>query len=159
MAVVGAVTAISAAGLTGVQIANAATDTSSSPMSSLVDAVASKFNLNKAEVQAVFDEQHEKMHAEREADLKEKVAQLVTDGKLTQAQANALNAKRAELQAEREANRESFKDMTRDERKAAIQEKKETLTTWLDEQGIDQEYAYLLMGGRGGHGPGHGGRM
>ncbi len=157
MAAIGAITAISAAGLTGVQIASAATDTSTTstnPMSSLVEAVASKFNLNKTDVQAVFDEQRTKMEAEREADLKEQVAQLVNDGKITQDQADKINAKRAELKAERDANRTNDQDLTDTERKAKMEERRSTLNSWLSDNDIDSEYAYLLMGGRGGHGPG-----
>ncbi len=160
LAAIGAITAISAAGFTGVQIASAATDTSTTstnPMSSLVDAVASKFNLNKTEVQAVFDEQRDKMESEREAEIKEQVAQLVTDGKLTQGQADKINAKRAELKTEREANRASDQDLSMTERKAKMEEHKTAIDSWMSDNDIDDQYAYLLMGGRG-HGPGgHGG--
>lgn len=156
LAVIGAVTAISAAGLTGAGLAHAAsaTDTTNTnPMSSLVDAIASKFKLNKTDVQAVFDEQHSQMEAEREQQVKDEVAQLVTDGKLTQDQANKINAKRAELEKERDANRTADQSLSDTERKAKMDERKTTLDTWLKDNGIDQQYAYLLMGGRG-HGPG-----
>ena len=84
LAAIGAITAISAAGFTGASMVSAASTTDSSdPMSSLVDAMASKFNLDKTQVQAVFDEQKSAMQAEREAEMKTKIAQLVTDGKLT----------------------------------------------------------------------------
>lgn len=159
LAAIGAVTAISAAGFTGVQIANAATDTSSTathPMSSLVDAVASKFNLNKTDVQAVFDEQRDKMESEREADVKGQVAQLVSDGKITQDQADKINKKRAELKTERDANRTSRETLSKTERKAKMDERKAAIDTWLEQNSIDKQYAYLLIGGHGhgGHGPG-----
>ncbi len=155
LAVIGAVTAISAAGMTGVGLAHAAntSSTNTNPMSNLVDAIASKFNLNKTDVQAVFDEQHSQMETERETEIKAEVAQLVTDGKLTQDQADKINAKRAELQKEREANRTSDQSLSDAERKAKMDEHKTALDTWLKDNGIDQQYAYLLMGGRG-HGPG-----
>lgn len=160
LAAIGAITAISAAGFTGVQIASAATDTSSTnPMSGLVDAVATKFNLNKSDVQAVFDEQRSQMEADHEADIKEQVAQLVSDGKLTQEQADKINAKRAELKAERDANRDADHNLTADQRKAKMDERKASIDAWFKEAGIDTQYHYLLMGGhgRGGHGgPGFG---
>lgn len=151
----GIVTAVSAASLTGIGIANAATSTSTSsdPMSSLVDAIASKFNLNKSDVQSVFDEQRTQMEAQREQKAKDQVAQLVTDGKLTQAQADAINTKRAELEKEREANRSTDQTKTQAERKAEMESRRTTLDTWLKDNGISTDYAYLLMGGRG-HGPG-----
>jgi Skp family chaperone for outer membrane proteins len=154
LAIIGAVTAISAAGLTGVTIANAANTTgSTNPMSSLVDAIASKFNLSKTDVQAVFDEQHTKMQADRETEVKAEVAQLVKDGKLTQAQADALNTKRTELQKERDASRATDQNLTDAQRKAKMDERRTALDAWLKDKGIDAQYRYLLMGGRG-HGPG-----
>lgn len=155
LAVIGAVTAISAAGLTGVGIAHATNTTTSTtnPMSSLVDAIASKFNLDKSKVQSVFDEQRTKMDAERETQVASEVAQLVKDGKLTQTQADSLNAKRAELTKEREANRTTDEGLTEDQRRANMDKRRTALDTWLKAQGIDQQYAHLLMGGRG-HGPG-----
>lgn len=155
LAAIGAITAISAAGFTGVQIASAATDTTSTnPMTSLVDAVSTKFNLNKTEVQAVFDEQRSVMEAEREAEVKEQIAQLVSDGKLTKDQADKLTAKRAELKAERETNRDEHQALTADERKAVVAEHKTELDAWFNETGIDTQYRYLLTGGHGRGGQG-----
>ncbi|MEO5691459.1 MAG: hypothetical protein ABIQ64_04690 [Candidatus Saccharimonadales bacterium] len=161
LAAIGAITAISAAGLTGVSVVNAATTTDSAhPMSSLVDAIASKFNLDKSQVQSVFDEQRTAMQEDREAEIKTQVSQLVKDGKITQAQADKINAKRTELQKERETNRETMQGKTSDERKAAMQAHKTELDKWFSDNGIDSQYRYLLMGGhghgaRGGFG-GHG---
>ena len=160
--IAGVVASTSIAGLAGVQIANAVTNSSdgdADPMSSLVNALATKFKLNKADVQKVVDEQHAKMQAEREQRVKDQVSALVTDGKLTQAQADKINTKRAELDKEREANRTAGQNLTAEQRQAKRQEmqtkmetKKAELTTWLKDNGIDEQYAYLLMGGRGGHG-------
>jgi hypothetical protein len=128
-------------------------------MSSLVDAVAKKFNLNKSDVQAVFDEQRSQMEADHEADIKKQVAQLVSDGKLTQQQADKINAKRAELTVERDANRTADQNLTDDQRQAKMEERKTALDAWFKENNIDTQYRNLLMGGhgRGGHGgPGFG---
>ncbi len=154
----GIVTALSAAGLAGVSVANAATTTGThnGPFSGLVDALVSKFNLNESEVQAVFDAQRETMEAERDQEAKDRLAQLVTDGKLTQAQADKITAKRTEVEAEREANRTSNEKKTTAERKAEMENHKATLDTWLSDNGIDEQYTYLLSGG-GGHGRGYGG--
>lgn len=150
----GIATAVGVTSLAGFGVANAATDTSNStgPMSSLVDAIATKFNLNESEVQSVFDEQRTQMKAEREAEIKEKVAQLVTDGKITQAQADKINAKRAELKAEREANKDSSDTKTREAMKSEMEAKRTELKTWAEENDIDEQYLRYVIGGHGRHG-------
>jgi septal ring factor EnvC (AmiA/AmiB activator) len=151
---------IGATGLTGIGVVSAATDTSysSNSMTGLVDAVASKFNVNKADVQAVFDEQRDKMEAKRTEQVKTDVAQLVKDGKLTQTQADALLKKRDELQAEREAAKRSITetDKTSDQRQAEMDAKRTELETWAKEQGIDRQYLRFVMGGGRAHGMGGG---
>ena len=152
LAIAGIVAGITTAGITGVGIANAASTTTNStnPMSSLVDAIASKFNLNKSDVQAVFDQQRTQMEANREAEVKKEVAQLVTDGKITQAQADAINAKRAEVQKEREANKDTTK--TREEMKSQMDVKRTELEQWAKDNGISTDYLRYVMGGGRGHG-------
>lgn len=150
--------AVGVTGLVGVGVANAATTTNGSgPMSGLVSAIATKFNLKASDVQAVFDEQHTKMQAEREAEITKQVAQLVTDGKITQAQADKINAKRAEITKEREAAKDSATTKTRAEMKTEMEAKRTELETWAKENGIDTQYLRFVMGG--GHGPGGMGHM
>lgn len=134
--------------------AHAQTGTSASG-TSIVDKIASKFNLNKADVQKVFDEEHAARETEREQRAADKLAELVKAGTLTQAQADKITAKRAEMKANREANKESFKDMTEAERKAAMDAKKAELDQWAKDNGIDAKYLMPGGGGRGGfgHGP------
>lgn len=154
--VAGIATAVGITGLTGVGIANAATTTSSTnPMSSLVDAISTKFNLNKTDVQKVFDEQRTKMQAERETEVKADVAQLVTDGKITQAQADKINAKRAELQKAHDAEEATEDSKTREDRKTEMDAKRTELETWAKDNGISTDYLkYIFGGGRGHGGPG-----
>jgi hypothetical protein len=145
------------------------------PMSGLVSAIASKFNLNQADVQAVFDEQKSKMKADRQVKMAEmetkrraefvtRLSGLVTAGKLTQAQADAIKAKRTELQAQREADKpgmESMKNMTEAERQTAMEARKTkmeaertALKQWAADNGISEEY--IMMAGEMGMGGGHG---
>jgi competence protein ComGC len=129
-----------------------ATDTDS--MSSLVDKIASTFNLDKAKVQEVFDEQRSEMETKREAEVEAKLQTLVDDGTITTEQKTAIKAKMAAMKAERESNKDNFKDMTEEERKAAIDKKKTELETWAKEQGIDLTKLNGVFGGpRGGHRP------
>lgn len=151
----GVATTIGLAGL-GAGVAHAATteNTSDNPMSSLVDKLATKFNLDKTEVQKVVDEQRTEMEAKREEQVKTKLAELVKAGTITQAQSDAITAKRAELQKEREANKDAMDDKTSEERKSERDAKRTELEAWAKEQGLDTKYLRYVFG-HGGHG--HGG--
>lgn len=139
-------------GLTGAAVASAATDTSSTnPMSNLVEAIATKFNLKQTDVQAVVDAERAEMRASRESEVKAEIAQLVADGKLTQAQADKINAKRAELQKEHQAVRAAATQATRDERRAKMEAHRTELEAWAKENGIDTTYLKYVMGGDRGH--------
>jgi len=116
-------------------------------MSTLVQKIADKFNLNKDEVQAIFDEdkaiRETEMKAEREArraemqtKYEERLTQDVTYGKITEEQRKLILAKHKEM----EANRETKMEGNRTE-----------LEAWAKENGIDSSY---LMGGFGGRGRG-----
>jgi hypothetical protein len=153
----------------GISAAYAASDDSEkNQISSLVTAIAAKFNLDKDEVRAVFDEQRKEMQAERETRMAEiqkkinqdfaaKLAQAVADGKLTQSQANLITDKRAELAATRatiKPEMETQKEMTGEERAAQrekMQTRMEDLKSWAADNNIPEEYLPML-GGWGGHG-------
>ncbi len=153
------IAALGVTGLAGGAVFATANSTSGTdPMSGLVSAIATKFNLKKDDVQKVFDEQRTQMETQREQEVKDQVAQLVKDGKLTQAQADKINAKRAELVKEREANRTSEQNLTDAQRKTKMEERKTALDTWFKDNNIDSQYVYLLMGGHGGRGGPDGGK-
>ncbi len=120
--------------------------------SSIVQKIADKFNLNKDEVQKVFDEEHAARHAEMEVKYTEYLSQAVTDGKITEAQKELILAKRKELMAEREAKMAAMKDKTEAERRAAMKSERAALQEWATQNNIDLQY---LRGGMGKGGPGH----
>lgn len=154
LAIAATAATIGLAGL-GAGVAHAATTdntTKNDPMSSLVDKIATKFNLNKTEVQQVFDQQKTEMQAQRETQVKADVAKLVTDGKITQAQADLINAKRAELEKQRDADKASFESMSDADRKTAMDKKKAELEAWAKQNNIDSQYLRYVMGGGRGHG-------
>jgi hypothetical protein len=122
-------------------------DTGSS--TSIVEKIASKFNLNKAEVQKVFDEERTVHEAEHQQAMKDRLAQAVKDGKLTQDQADKITAKQAEMKA----YMDSLKDKTHEERHMAMESKRTELEQWAKDNNIPTEYLGK-MGGRGGHGGG-----
>lgn len=150
----GAIATIGIASLGSVGLVSAATNTTSNPNQSLIDSIASKFNLNKDEVKKVFDENHAARKAEHEQHMKDRLAQAVKDGKLTQDQADKLVAKLNEMQTNREANREAMKNKTEAERKAAIATERDAFKKWLSDNNIPAEFGgpMGMGGGRGHHG-------
>lgn len=144
--------------LLGVGFAATASAHSSADDTGFAERIAAKFNLNKDEVQTFLKEEHTAREAEREAKHAERLAQLVTDGKLTQAQADALTAKHAEMKASREAEMEEMRNLSQEERRAKMEAKRTEMDTWLKEQGIDPEVLRPTDGMRGGKGFGHGPR-
>lgn len=135
-------------GASGVSAQNA-TNTQN-PMTSLAQRIAERFNLSQSDVQAVFDEVRKEKPAKMQANSEAQLSQLVTEGKITEAQKQLILQKRAELDAQRAANKESSKNLSQDERKAKMQAEKTALETWAKENGIDPQY---LMPQKGrGHG-------
>lgn len=118
-----AIAATGLIGLGGAGLVSAATDTSSSD--SLVDKIATKFNLKKADVQAVFDQDQAERQAEREADFSDHLQSLVDDGKISAAQKTLIENKHKELEAARKTEMDNLK-------------------TWASQNNVDLKY---LMGG------------
>lgn len=156
MLVAGVTTTMAMASIAGV---SAATSTSTTdPQDSLVSKIASKFNLNKDQVKAVFDEDRTAREAEHEKEVTAKLDELVKAGTITSAQKDAIVAKQAEMKKDMEANRDSMKDKTDAERKAAMDQKKADLDKWASDNGISTDVLKQVMmaghGGRMGGGPG-----
>ncbi len=153
--------AVAGAGI-GTAFASSNEEDPNNPMSALILAVANKFNLDKNEVQAVFEEQREAMRVERQEQMTQRreaaqqefatrLDEAVKDGKLTQEQADLIEQKHSEIKAEREANkpeeggRQNITDEERQEMREKMQEQKEELRQWADQNNIPDEY--LMMGG------------
>jgi hypothetical protein len=119
------------------------------PMSTLVQKIASKFGLNVNDVQAVFDQDRTDRQAQQEKDYEARLAQAVTDGKITEAQKQLILTKHKELEASRQSQMQSMQGKTQAERKATMESERTALETWAKENNIDMSY---LIGGRGiGH--------
>ena len=149
-----ALATIGTGGFIGMQAVNDEGNSSSTdPMSSLVDKLVSKFNLNKTDVQKVFDESRTEMEAKREAKTSTKLQKLVDAGTITAAQKTKIEAKIKELKAARESNKDSMKDLSDDERKAKMDSERTALETWAKDNGIDlARLQGIFMGGHGGLG-------
>ena len=143
------VATIGITGLGAAGIASAATDTTTES-SSLVDKLATKFGLKKADVQAVFDEERTARDAKRLQNITDKLAAGVKAGTITQAQSDKILAKVKDLQANRQAQHDKMESMTSDERKTAMDAKRTEIQQWIADNDIPAEFARLLH--RGGHG-------
>ena len=114
-------------------IASAQTNTSGM---GIVDKIATKFNLKKADVQAVFDADKTEHEAARAAEESTRLQALVDKGTISSDQKTKIEAKQVELKTARDAERTA-------------------LDKWATDNGIDASY---LRGGMGGH-MGRGGPM
>lgn len=128
----------------------------------LVQELATRFSLNKDDVQAFFDQKHAARRAEMETKMKERVedqlAKAVAAGKITEAQRAAILAKAEELRAKAE---EAVKMTDEAQRKARLDALRAETEQWLKDQGLDKrQVPFLLMGGHPGMGhPGGRGGM
>jgi len=119
--------------------------TGNNSMQDLVAKIAQRFNLNQNDVQAVFDEQKTEMHANMQTKFAEKLSQAVTDGKITQAEADAITAKREELQVKRPNMANGEKPS-----KELMQAHQTELKQWAEDNNIPIQYLMGFGGGRMG---------
>ena len=147
-------------GSAGAAVYASSTTGKTNPMSGLISAIAEKFNLEESDVQAVFDDYQTQAQANRQKDMSQKVedelAQAVTDGKLTQSQADLIIAKRAELEADKPAidktdSSESKTSKTKEELDAKRAAQQAELKQWATDNNIPEEYIrFVSFGGFGG---------
>lgn len=136
--------------------ASAQTINKASGFNDLVNAIAQKFNLNQSDVQKVFDDQRAKENTQRDQLQTDRINQAVSDGKLTQDQANKILAKKAELKSQMPALMASLEGKTQAEKQALMKEHKDALTKWANDNNIPLQYLHFLGGekeGRGFGGP------
>ncbi|MBP9826996.1 hypothetical protein KBC99_00785 [Candidatus Saccharibacteria bacterium] len=119
---------------------------------SIVDKIASRFNLNKADVQKVFDENRVERHEAMKDRQAERLQKAVDAKEITAEQRDKIVAKHEELST----FRDSLRDKSPAERKEAMKSKKAELETWAKANAIPEKYV-MPLGGKGMgrmHGPG-----
>lgn len=150
--IAGAVTSVGLASVVGV--ATAATNSSTDPQAGIVDKLSTTFNLDKNEVQKVFDQEHAEREAEMQKRIEDRLSQAVTDGKITEEQKQKILAKHAELKAAMETEHETLKDKTPEERRTFMEQKHEELKKWAEDNDIPKEFmrfGFVKGGGPGMH--------
>lgn len=135
----GAAAVIAILGLGSAAMAATNTD-STNPQDSLVQKLADKFHLNKPDVQAVFDQNHQDMKQKRQAMLKARLDQAVKDGKLTADQETKLLA---EIQ--------TLHDQNKADKKGDRKEMHDHLEQWAKDNGIDLSQVLPHPDGPRGH--------
>lgn len=121
-------TSLASAALAGTLIVGgvAFAQTSNGQQGSLAQAIASKFNLNKDDVQKVIDQQHQDR-------LKQHLDKLVEDGKITSDQETKILAKLEEMKPKMEAARQTSDTA---ERKKALDALRSEMQQWEKDNGI-----------------------
>ncbi len=97
----------------------------------IIEKLAERFNLNVDEVKGFFDENRGERMQER-----------LAEAGLTEDQIEALQAKKEELREEHG----SLQDLSPEERRVKMQEMREEMKAWAEENGIDLS----VLGGFGG---------
>lgn len=147
----GVITAVAAGSFAGVSAVNAHGG-NGEVRQELIDRIAEDTGADPATVEASFEAIREERRAEREAARAEYLDSLVADGTLTQEQRDALEAKKDEMKAAKEALKDQ--DLSHEEIRAMMQEARDEFKAWAEKQGINLEDIKPERGegfGRHGH--------
>ena len=101
----------------------------------LADKIAKQFNLDKNDVQTVFDEDRAEHEAEKQQRLEKKLDKAVSDGEITSTQKDQITAKLEEIKS----FLDSLKGKTPPEREAALKAKRAELKKWAKDNKIPEE--------------------
>lgn len=110
---------------------------------SIVQKIAERFNLNVSDVEQVFDEERDERRAEMFANFADRLDDLVSEDKLTEAQKEAILDKHEDIQD----RMEEYKALPPEERHEKMQALHEEFRSWAEAEGID-----LPLVGPFGHG-------
>jgi hypothetical protein len=118
---------------------------------SVIQKIASKFNLNEADIQSVFDQERTERQIEMKSFFEKNLSEKVANGSLTEAQKQLIIAKHDEIQVKHQTNEPGERqNMTSEERTAERelrQAEKTELETWATANGISIDD--LMIGGKG----------
>jgi hypothetical protein len=147
------VTLTAVAGVVGITQVGALINSGKVP--SIITNLAEKFNLKESDVQKVFEDTRTEQEDER-------LSQLVTDGKITEAQKTLITAKRAEIETKVEEI--NSKQMTTTERADALKALMDDVEKWAEDNDIEERFLMARGMGRGldrdlNSGAAFGGRM
>lgn len=131
---------------------------------SIIERIASKFNLDKSDVQKVFEEERSERQKLMRENFEKRLDEAVDKGELTEAQKKLITEKRAEMEKQIETrrdemgqNRKNLSSLTEAERRtemekrqAEMKKQREDLEAWAKENSIDKKYLLDGHAKRGG---------
>ena len=127
--------------------------TPSNPFQTIVQRIAQKFGLNEADVQSVFDEVRQEHQFQVQVKFEERLAQLVTQGEITETQKQLILAKHKELLEKKQQT--DWQNMTYEQRRQAKESQRQEMENWAKENGIDLQFIFggfhKFGWGMGGH--------
>lgn len=112
----------------------------SSDYPSIIQKLAQKFGLKEEDIQAVFNQDREERHAQKQAHFEAQLAQAVTDGKINETQKQLILEKHKELETNRQSGMINMENKTPEERKAARDAQRQELESWAEQNGINLSY-------------------
>lgn len=146
------VATVGAAAILSLSVAHA--QTNASPWSGLAQMIAQKFGLDQTQVQSVVDQYHNQEKQTMMQNMQQREAsrldKLVSDGKITSAQKQAIIDELAALK--NKYNPQNLASLTQEQRQAQFKAEQDEITSWAKAQGIDPTYLRptgYMKGGRG----------
>jgi hypothetical protein len=134
-----AIVSVLSGGLIVATNAFAQTNTQST-VPSLVQEIASKFNLNQSDVQAVFTQHRQEMQSKMESNYETYLANLVKSGTITEEQEQLILNEHKQLMSQMQSNVKNAKGMTPEERKAQMQAQMQNVQNWAKQNDINIQY-------------------
>ena len=107
----------------------------------LIDTIATKFGLDKAEVQKVFDEERSLRRHDRSKQAKQRLDEAVKDGKLTQSQADEILNQAQKF----ESFLDELDETNEDKRRTLIQNKRAEIKQWANQNNIPKRFVHLIF--------------
>jgi len=107
---------------------------------SLVLEIADRFHLNTTDVQSVFTQHKQEMMANKETNYENYLKNLVSTGKINDAQEQLLLNKHKEVISQMQSNVKNFKSMTPAQRRAQMQANMQDLQNWAKQNNIPLQY-------------------
>jgi len=102
----------------------------------VVQRLANRFNLNVRDVRRVFDEERDERRAEAFARFADRLDDLISEGKITEEQKDAILDKHEDMHN----TMEELDGLSPDERHEEMQKIHEEYRNWLEEQGFEENF-------------------
>lgn len=110
------------------------------PHQTIIQKLVAKFGLRESDVKSVFDEIRDERQSQMQTRTDDRLSQAVKNSKITEVQKQAILAKQKELQTAKLADKEAWKSLTPEARKAAMEKEKTDLDAWAKTNGIDVSF-------------------